>query len=55
VISFYAKKARGMMARYLIDQRATSVTDIKGFDVAGYYFSEELSKGNELVFLRDEQ
>jgi len=40
---------------YLIDQRATSVTDIKGFDVAGYYFSEELSKGNELVFLRDEQ
>ncbi|OOE90236.1 peroxide stress protein YaaA [Salinivibrio sharmensis] len=55
VISFYAKKARGMMARYLIDQRASSVADIKAFDVAGYYFSEADSKGNELVFLRDEQ
>ncbi|OOF24277.1 MULTISPECIES: peroxide stress protein YaaA [unclassified Salinivibrio] len=55
VISFYAKKARGMMARYLIDQRATSIEAIKTFDVGGYYFSEAHSKGNELVFLREEQ
>ncbi|MDC3387883.1 peroxide stress protein YaaA [Flavobacteriaceae bacterium] len=54
VISFYAKKARGLMVRYIIDKDATTIDDIKGFDYEGYSFSEEnsnLSK-NELVFVR---
>ena len=54
VISFYAKKARGLMVRYIIDKDATTIEDIKGFDYEGYSFSEEnsnLSK-NELVFVR---
>jgi hypothetical protein len=54
VISFYAKKARGLMVRYIIDNDATTLEDLKGFDYEGYSFSEEnsnLSK-NELVFVR---
>ncbi|EAT13300.1 peroxide stress protein YaaA [Bermanella marisrubri] len=54
VISFYAKKARGMMAAYIIKNRIKDVEDIKNFDVAGYRFSETHSKGNEWVFIRDE-
>lgn len=55
VISFYAKKARGMMARYIIDNRLTSVAQLKQFDVAGYYFAPEESTAAELVFKREEQ
>ncbi len=54
IISFYAKKARGMMAAYVIDKRIKNVEDIKAFDVAGYSFSKELSKTNEWVFIRAE-
>ncbi|MGB1239777.1 MAG: peroxide stress protein YaaA, partial [Pseudomonadales bacterium] len=53
IISFYAKKARGMMARYIIDNQITDVEQIKDFDTAGYYFSAEHSKGNDWVFLRE--
>ncbi|CAH0532668.1 Peroxide stress resistance protein YaaA [Vibrio stylophorae] len=53
MISFFAKKARGMMARYLMDQQATSPEIIKSFDVAGYYFVPELSTTTEWVFHRD--
>ena len=53
VISFFAKKARGMMARYIIDTDATTIEDLKGFNYDGYQFSEEHSvKQNELVFVR---
>ncbi|RXJ73774.1 peroxide stress protein YaaA [Veronia nyctiphanis] len=55
VISFYAKKARGMMARYIIDNRIESVDALKAFDVAGYYFDEASSNDKELVFKREEQ
>ncbi|WP_404340902.1 peroxide stress protein YaaA [Pseudoalteromonas mariniglutinosa] len=56
VISFYAKKARGMMARYIIENKITQLSDLKAFDIAGYYFSEEATtKALEPVFLRDEQ
>ncbi|WP_160151939.1 peroxide stress protein YaaA [Microbulbifer sp. ALW1] len=55
MISFFAKKARGMMSRWAIDQRVKKAEQLKDFDVAGYYFSEEHSKGNDWVFLRDEQ
>ncbi|WP_339718930.1 peroxide stress protein YaaA [uncultured Paraglaciecola sp.] len=55
VISFFAKKARGMMARYIIQNRLTEISQLKEFDTAGYRFSASKSKGNELVFTRDEQ
>ncbi|MFD2179909.1 peroxide stress protein YaaA [Veronia pacifica] len=55
VISFYAKKARGMMARYIIDNRIDSVEALKAFDVAGYYFDQSASSDKELVFKREEQ
>ncbi|MDG3088986.1 peroxide stress protein YaaA [Vibrio hannami] len=55
VISFYAKKARGMMARYIIDNRVSSVEELTKFDVAGYYFDESESTATELVFKREEQ
>ncbi|HEX5793122.1 MAG TPA: peroxide stress protein YaaA [Rheinheimera sp.] len=52
IISFFAKKARGLMARYIIQQRLTSAEQLKGFDLAGYQFSAAQSSANELVFLR---
>ncbi|MCF6438344.1 peroxide stress protein YaaA [Pseudoalteromonas luteoviolacea] len=56
VISFYAKKARGMMARYIMEHSVKDIESLKAFDVAGYYFSEEATKkANEPVFLREEQ
>ena len=56
VISFYAKKARGMMAAYIIKNRLKDVESLKAFDVAGYRYNEELSvKKDELVFTRAEQ
>ncbi len=56
VISFYAKKARGMMARYIIENGVQNLAGLKKFDCAGYYFSEEATlKANEPVFLREEQ
>jgi hypothetical protein len=55
MISFYAKKARGLMCRYAILNRITDANDLKGFDLDGYYFSEDQSDKNNWVFLRDEQ
>jgi cytoplasmic iron level regulating protein YaaA (DUF328/UPF0246 family) len=55
VISFFAKKARGMMARFIIQNRLTEVSQLKQFDTHGYRFSAAKSKGNELLFTRQEQ
>lgn len=52
MISFFAKKARGMMVRYIIDSNAETVDDLKGFNYEGYAFDANLSKGNKLVFTR---
>ncbi|WP_127141027.1 peroxide stress protein YaaA [Flagellimonas marinaquae] len=53
VISFYAKKARGSMVRYILDKGAETVEDIKNFDYDGYMYSEEHTvKKNEPVFVR---
>lgn len=51
-VSFSAKKARGLMARYMVDQRAEKPDDLRSFDVEGYAFNEELSSQNEWVFTR---
>lgn len=55
VISFYAKKARGMMARFIIENRIESVADLTQFNTAGYTFAEDESSATELVFKREEQ
>ena len=52
MISFFAKKARGMMVRYIIDTNAESIEDLKRFNYDGYVFDDNLSKGNTLVFTR---
>jgi len=52
-LSFYAKKARGLMARYIIDNRVATLKALKRFDVGGYYYSESQSRGDHWVFLRD--
>ena len=54
IISFFAKKARGMMTRYIIENELTDVEGIKAFDKSGYYYSEEQSTDNQWVFLREE-
>jgi cytoplasmic iron level regulating protein YaaA (DUF328/UPF0246 family) len=52
-ISIWVKQARGMMARYVIQNRIKKPEDLKGFDAKGYYFSPNDSTETELVFLRD--
>jgi cytoplasmic iron level regulating protein YaaA (DUF328/UPF0246 family) len=53
IISFFAKKARGMMVRHLIDQDASSIEDIKSFTTAGYAYSEaETLDALNPVFIR---
>ncbi len=52
VISFFAKKARGMMVRYIVDHNIESVEKLKGFDTDGYAFDSNLSTETELVFTR---
>jgi cytoplasmic iron level regulating protein YaaA (DUF328/UPF0246 family) len=54
MISFYAKKARGLMARYIIQNKLTDVEQLKSFDLAGYQFNAEFTKGNDWVFTRQE-
>ncbi|AJP50655.1 hypothetical protein PF1751_v1c09490 [Pseudomonas simiae] len=53
IISFYAKKARGMMSRFVIEERINDPAKLKAFDVQGYRFNAEQSKPDNLVFLRD--
>lgn len=55
VISFYAKKARGLMARYMIENQLQRIEDLKSFNLDGYYFDSGSSIHGELVFKRDEQ
>lgn len=52
IISFYAKKARGLMSRYMIQNEITNPDDLRGFDYDGYYFDEQASSENMLAFKR---
>jgi len=54
MISFFAKKARGLMARYIIQNQITNTEQLKNFDLAGYQYSSDLTHGNEWVFTRKE-
>ena len=53
MISFFAKKARGVMARYIIQKGLNEPEELKRFKGDGYYYSLEQSEGNNWVFLRD--
>ncbi|MBV2134479.1 peroxide stress protein YaaA [Pseudomonas sp. MAP12] len=53
IISFYAKKARGLMARYVIQNRLRDPEALKDFDLAGYSYAQAQSSPDKLVFLRD--
>ncbi|MGJ0622971.1 peroxide stress protein YaaA [Xenorhabdus bovienii] len=55
VISFYAKKARGLMSRFIIQNQLTDPARLVEFNLEGYAFDESLSRGNDLVFKRPEQ
>ena len=55
IISFYAKKASGLMSRFIIKNQLREVEQLKDFDLEGYRYSAEHSTEDELVFLRDQQ
>lgn len=55
VISFYAKKARGLMSRYIIENRLTTPSQLAGFDCEGYFFDKDASEKGEMVFKRHQQ
>ncbi|HSG02398.1 MAG TPA: peroxide stress protein YaaA [Marinobacterium sp.] len=53
IISFWAKRARGLMARYIIDKRVSQPDALKEFNYDGYRFNSDLSHGDTWVFTRD--
>lgn len=55
IISFYAKKARGLMARYVIKERLQDPEGLKDFNLDGYYYDKASSSADKLVFLREER
>lgn len=55
IISFYAKRARGLMARFVISQRLQQVEQLHHFDLAGYRYCEEQSSADKPVFLRNSE
>ncbi|UWQ41143.1 peroxide stress protein YaaA [Leisingera aquaemixtae] len=52
VVSFYAKRARGAMARYIIQHRLTDSESVKDFDAGGYAYQPQMSEPDKPVFLR---
>ena len=52
-MSFYGKKARGMMADFIVRERVKKIDDLKAFDGGGYYFDPDSSTDEVLTFLRD--
>jgi cytoplasmic iron level regulating protein YaaA (DUF328/UPF0246 family) len=54
IISFYAKKARGVMARWVVETKPSSIEDLKAFNEAGYKFDPNQSDALSLVFTRPE-
>ena len=52
IISFFAKRARGLMVRYILDNNIETIDDLKAFDYENYQFDTNLSAGNKLIFTR---
>ncbi len=55
VLSFFAKKARGMMANYIVQHRINDWRELKDFNLAGYYYDPSRSEERKYVFLRDKK
>jgi len=55
MISFYAKKARGLMTRYIIQNRIEDPEQLKAFDLDGYRFAPSMSEGDNWTFIRDHE
>jgi len=53
IISFYAKRARGLMAKWIIENNVRDFEKLSKFNLDGYYFSKKDSSATEPVFLRD--
>ena len=53
IVSFFAKRARGAMARFVVENRVTDPDGIKGFTSGGYGYDPDLSEGDKWVFVRD--
>ena len=53
IVSFFAKKARGAMARHIIQNRLTDPADLQGFSAGGYRFTADASDSETMVFMRD--
>ena len=53
IISFFAKKARGLMSKYIIDHAISDPNDLKGFDYEGYYYDPVASSAEKIAFKRD--
>lgn len=52
MVSFFAKRARGLMCRFIVQNKITDPEELKAFDLEGYYFNNQLSKGDNWVFNR---
>lgn len=52
IISFFAKRARGLMSAYIIKNRLTNAEDLTNFDMSGYHFNKAMSSDNKWVFTR---
>lgn len=53
IVSFFAKRARGAMARFVVENRVTAADGIKDFTSGGYAYDSDLSEGDKWVFMRD--
>jgi hypothetical protein len=52
IVMTYAKKARGLMVRFIIDNDIQTIEELKSFNIQGYRYSEEMSSGNDLFYTR---
>ncbi len=55
IVSFWAKKARGAMARFVAENRLTNVADLQGFELGGYRFHPAQSDDARMIFIRPQQ
>ena len=53
IVSFFAKRARGAMARHVVENRVTDMDGLRDFSSGGYAYDGDLSEGDKIVFLRD--
>ena len=53
IVSFFAKKARGAMARFVVQNRITTIDDLRGFATGGYAFQADQSDDSQMIFSRD--